>query len=146
MRGKFNTSVRGLFALGSIIAASIAPAADADRNLLALSRLELGLWQIREQGNDRAKPRSICLGDTTALIQLEHRQIVCSQLVITNAPQNLMVHYVCPYNGFGQTSLRVESPRRATLDTQGIANNAPFAYRAELRRLGDCGPQPQAAR
>jgi len=146
MRGMFNASVRTAIALTGLMAAGSVPAAETDRPLLALSRLEPGLWQIRELNKDRARLRSICLGDATVLIQLEHRQITCSRLVITNAPKDLTVHYVCPYNGFGQTSLRVESPRLVTLDTQGIANNAPFAYRAELRRLGDCGQQSRAVR
>lgn len=142
----FNASIRTAIVLCGLMAAGSVPAAETDRPLLALSRLEPGLWQIRALDNDRARPRSICLGDATVLIQLEHRQITCSRLVITNSPKDLTVHYVCPYNGFGQTSLRIESPRLATLDTQGIANNAPFAYRAELRRLGECGPPSRAAR
>jgi hypothetical protein len=145
MRG-FKTSVQVMIALGGMLAAGAVVAAEADRSMQALSRLEPGLWQIRQLDSDRARPRSICLGDAAVLIQLEHRQIVCSRLVITNEPQKLTVHYVCPYNGFGQTSLRVENPQHVTLDTQGIANNAPFAYRADLRRLGACAPQTRAAR
>src|SRR5262245_10670783 len=110
MRGMFNSLVRVAAALAGLLAAGRVPAAEPDTSLLALGRLEPGLWEIRNLKNDRAKPRSICLGDATVLMQLEHRQIVCSRLVITNGPNDLTVHYVCPYNGFGQTSLRVESP------------------------------------
>jgi hypothetical protein len=142
----FNASVRAAIMLAGLTAAGSVPAAETDRPLLALGRLEPGLWQIRALDNDRARPKSICLGDATVLIQLEHRQITCSRLVIANTLKDLTVHYVCPYNGFGQTSLHVDSPRLATLDTQGIVHNAPFAYRAELRRLGECGPPTRAVR
>lgn len=146
MRRMSISTLRIPVVLAGLLAAGSVPAAEPDKPMMALAQLEPGLWEIRNVKNERARRRSICIGDATVLIQLEHRQINCSRLVITNGPTDLTVHYVCPYNGFGQTSLRVESPHQATLDTQGIVNNAPFAYRAELRRTGACGQARPAVR
>jgi hypothetical protein len=120
--------------------------AQSGKQLVALFSLEPGLWEIREIDNIRARPRSVCLGDPQVLVQLEHREVNCSRVVVTNDSRNTIIHYVCPINGFGQTSVRVETPRFATIDTQGIVANAPFAYRAEARRVGDCAPQKTARR
>lgn len=147
MRRIFSTTARGICVLGLTLAAGGGIAwGQPDRPMVALGQLEPGLWEIRELDNGRAKPRPICLGDPAVLIQLEHRQITCSRLVIANEPQLLTVHYVCPFNGFGQTSVRVQSSRLARIETQGIVNNAPFSYRSELRRLGHCVVQGRVRR
>ena len=137
---------RGACALGAALLLAGLAAAQPDRGMLALSGLEPGLWQLQAIGNSRIKPRSICLGDPAVLIQLEHREANCSRVVVVNEPQSLTVHYVCPINGFGQTSVRVETPRYARIETQGIAANAPFSYQVELRRLGPCGQKSAARR
>ena len=129
--------IRGMSAAGLLWAVGGVASAQPERLLPALGQLEPGLWEMRLLDNRPSRP-SICVSDPSVLIQLEHRNIVCDQLVITNTLENLTIHYVCPFNGFGQTSLRVFSPRFVRLDTQGISKNAPFAYRAELRRLGPC--------
>ncbi len=115
------------------------PALTQERDQLnALARLEPGLWQIREVGQ-RAAPQSICVADHDMLTQVQHRGAPCSRLVIANEPRSATVHYTCPAHGFGRTSVRVETSRLAKIDTQGIFDNAPFAYRAEARRVGTCG-------
>jgi hypothetical protein len=106
--------------------------------LNALARLEPGLWQIREIGQ-RAAPQAICVADPDILTQVQHRGTPCSRLVIANEPRSATVHYTCPAHGFGRTSVRVETSRLAKIDTQGILDNTPFAYRAEARRVGACG-------
>ena len=147
MRGIFSTSARAIGALGLTLAAGGGTAmSQPDKPMVALGQLEPGLWEMRGLDNVRTKRRPICLGDPAVLIQLEHGQITCSRLVIANKAQMLTVHYVCPFNGFGQTSVRVQSPRLARIETQGIVNNAPFAYRVELRRLGPCDIQGRARR
>ena len=107
--------------------------------LSALARLEPGLWQLRNLEDNRVATQSICVADPAILMQVQHRNSPCSRLVIENDATGATVHYTCPAGGFGRTSLRVETPRLAKIDTQGISGNAPFAYRAEARRVGACG-------
>lgn len=113
--------------------------------LAALARLEPGLWQIRDVNKTSGQPQSICVSDPSVLTQLQHRQSPCSRFVITNEARLVTIHYTCSANGFGQTSVRVETSRLAKIDTQGIVDNAPFAYRAEARRVGECGHAGKAA-
>jgi len=140
------TMGRGACALGAALALSGSAGAQGERRMLALHALEPGQWQLQAIGNARIRPRSLCLGDPAILIQLEHPQANCSQVVVTNQPQSLTVHYVCPLGGFGQTSLRLDTPRVARIETQGIAANAPFSYSVQLRRLGPCGQRNGAPR
>jgi hypothetical protein len=122
----------------SLIFASAA-VAGAAAELSALASLQPGLWEVRELGNSNAPPpRSICVADPVLLMQLKHGQAACSRIVISDDARGATVQYTCPANGFGRTSLRVETPRLAKIDTQGIIGNAPFAYRAEIRYLGPC--------
>jgi hypothetical protein len=105
-------------------------------DLEALSRLERGRWQIGEAKG--AGARSLCLGDPAALVQLEHRGISCGREVIASEAGGATIHYTCPGRGFGQTSIRVETPRLARIDTQGLVDGRPFAYRVEARKVGSC--------
>lgn len=130
---------RAVMALGALtLVSSAASAPQAGTKLSALARLEPGLWQLRDLDNAGAA-QSICVADPSALLQLRHRNAPCSRLVIADDVKGATVHYTCPANGFGRTELRVETPRLAQIETQGIADNAPFAYRAEARRIGVCG-------
>jgi hypothetical protein len=133
----YRASGRILCAYMLAIGVTAAPS-QPGKPLPALSRLEPGLWQIREIDNAHAAPHSICISDPGMLTQLQHRQSPCSRFIIANEAQLITVHYTCPANGFGRTSVRVETSRLAKIDTQGIVDNAPFAYRAEARRVGDC--------
>jgi hypothetical protein len=72
-------------------------------------------------------------------MQVQHRNSPCSRLVIATDTSGATVQYTCPAGGFGRTSIRVETPRLAQIDTQGIVDNTPFGYRAEARRVGPCG-------
>ena len=130
--------VRALLALGAIAVLS-APALTQGRpGLSAVSKLESGLWQLRDLDNPGASPRSMCVADPNALIQIEHPGAPCAQLTLKNDMRQAEVHYTCPSNGFGRTLVRVETSRLAKIDTQGIIGNAPFALRAEARRVGPC--------
>lgn len=139
---RFNGALcRALVALGA--AALVTPAAWTQASkLTALSRLEPGLWQLRDLDDAGAPAQSICVADPNMLMQVQHRNSPCSRMVLSNDAKGATVHYTCPANGFGRTTLRVETPRLAKIDTQGISDNAPFAYRLEARRTGAC----QAAR
>lgn len=129
---------RAGIALGAILLVSPAASAPQPGKMGALARLEPGQWQLRDLDNARAARQSICVADPTALIQIRHRGAPCSRLVLNQDAEAATVHYTCPANGFGRTSLRVETPRLAQIDTQGIIDNTPFAYRAEARRVGPC--------
>lgn len=105
--------------------------------LTALSVIESGQWVLRAP-TPGAPPRSMCLGDARALLQLQHPTAACSRFVIANDPRTATVHYTCPGAGHGRTTIRVETPRLIHIDSQGIANNAPFDWTLEGRRTGAC--------
>ena len=140
MMSRLNGAARRA-AFAALAAALLGPPAltQVRGQLSALARLEPGLWQLRNLEDQRSAPQSICVADPAVLMQVQHRNSPCSRLVIANDAKGATVHYTCPAGGFGRTSLRVETPRLAKIDTQGISDNAPFAYRAEARRIGACG-------
>jgi hypothetical protein len=131
-----------MFAAGAAITAAAATP-DLRPPLSALAMLQPGLWQLRAEGEPN---RNVCVGDPHALIQLRHKGGTCTRLVIANEKSSATIHYSCPGAGWGRTTLRVETPRLATIDTQGIADNAPFAFVAEARRIGECGEHLTADR
>lgn len=105
-------------------------------SLAALSQLERGRWQIVDaEGGER---HAVCIGDPMQLVRLEHRRLACSQELISADSTGGTVQYSCPGRGFGHTSIRVETPRLARIDTQGLLDGRPFAYRAAARRVGAC--------
>lgn len=114
-----------------------APAsAPTTMSLAALNALEAGLWQLDVKGQ---APRLMCVVDPLTLLQIEHEQSGCSRFVIANEPKSATVHYSCQKAGWGRTTVRGETPRAATIHTQGIARNAPFDYSVQARRIGACG-------
>jgi hypothetical protein len=131
--------LRGRLRWGALGLAGVAAAAPvfafALPNLEAFSKLERGRWQLRDAGGET---RSICLGPPLAFIQLEHSGASCEQEVLANDKDGATVHYSCPGRGFGHTSIRVETPRLARIDTQGLVDGRPFSYRAEARKAGSC--------
>ena len=124
--------------LGALVAIAVPAMAQGGQRLAAISKLEPGLWQLRDLDRSSATPQSICVADPAMLMQVQHRNSPCSRLVVANRADGATVHYTCPANGFGQTSVRVETSHLARIDTQGIRDNEPFAYRAEARRVGAC--------
>ncbi len=126
----------GALGLAGIIAVAAPVFALALPNLEALSRLERGRWQISDAQGGAA--RSICVGDPALFLQLEHRGVACGQEVLASEASVATVQYTCPGRGFGHTSIRVETPRLARIDTQGLVDGRPFAYRVEARRVGSC--------
>ncbi|MBD3759200.1 MAG: hypothetical protein IE929_00440 [Rhizorhabdus sp.] len=110
----------------------------ASMSLTALGQIETGLWQLDVYGKP---PRQVCITDPVALVQVEHDQPGCSRFVIANEAKSSTVHYSCQRAGWGRTTVRVETPRAATIETQGIARNAPFDYSVQARRIGTCAAQ-----
>jgi hypothetical protein len=123
------------FGLAGLVAVAAPVFAFASLDLQAFSQLERGRWELRDSAGER---RSICLAAPTALIQLEHGGIGCEQEVLTNGKGAATVQYSCPGRGFGHTTLRVETPRLARIDTQGLIDGRPFSYRTEARKVGSC--------
>jgi hypothetical protein len=130
---------RALIALGAIAALTAPALTQRPARPAALQKLQAGLWQLRDLDNPRAELPPVCLGDPNLLVQLRHRSAPCSRLVVAQDDLSATVHYTCTSGGYGQTLIRIETPRLAQIETQGIAGNAPFASRLEARRVGTCG-------
>jgi hypothetical protein len=105
--------------------------------LSALSTLEGGQWVLRSTSAG-VPPKTFCLGDARLLLQIQHPSAACSRFVIANDAKATTVHYTCPGAGHGRTTVSVETPRLIHVDSQGIANNAPFNWSLEGRRVGLC--------
>jgi len=125
----------GALGLAGLIAVAAPVFAFALPELEAFAQLERGRWQLR---GAEGGPRSICLGDPAVLVQLEHGGLACDHEVIADGKSGATVQYSCPGRGYGHTSLRVETPRLARIDTQGLVDGRPFSYRAEARKTGTC--------
>lgn len=121
--------VTGLFA---VAAPAQAP------SLAMLNGLEKGQWSLTERGQSGAG-KSVCLGDPTQFLQLEHKGAQCSRYTIRDTAGEVTVHYTCGRQGHGRTTVRMETPRLVQIDTQGINNGAPFSYGYEARKTGSCG-------
>ncbi len=132
LRGRMRRGALGLTGL-LVVAAPVFAVGLPD--LEAFSKLERGRWQLRDSAG---APRAICLGDPVALVQLEHGGARCEQEIVQSDKGGATVQYSCPGRGFGHTSVRVETPRLARIDTQGLVDGRPFSYRAEARKVGSC--------
>lgn len=110
--------------------------------LTALGAVLPGLWRLRMLDASAGPQRDLCVADPHALMQLRHAGAICESLVVVNEAKITTIQYSCPGSGWGRTSLHLESPTLVQIDTQGIADNAPFAFVAEARRTGDCAPPP----
>lgn len=121
-------------------AVSPAGSAPAASRMTALRQLEKGQWELRERGarQPSARPHRVCVGDPSQLLQVKHGDGGCSRFVIADTADHAVVSYQCEGRGNGRTDLRVETPRLVQIDSQGVANGAPFAVSIEGRRTGDC--------
>ena len=124
-----------------ILSASAAVAASAgsaatEAELPVLGRLERGLWQLRSLTGVGAM-EAVCLGDRGVLAQLRHRSLDCRRSVVASRRDVVEIRYSCAA-GFGQSTVRAETPRLARVESQGVDNGVPFALRVEARRIGPC--------
>lgn len=122
-------------AISGVPATSSPQSRQAPMGLAALNQLEAGMWQLEVRGRP---PKLLCLSDPIELVEIEHDQPNCSRFVIANQPRSATVQYSCQGAGWGRTSIRVDTPRLATIQTQGISRNAPFDYAVTARRVGGC--------
>lgn len=102
-----------------------------------LAELKRGQWTVTH--SDGSPPRQICLGDPQQLIKLRHAGSPnCSRFVVEDEPGKVTVQYTCRGNGFGRTSIRRETNTLVQIESQGVAADRPFQFRAEARRTGAC--------
>jgi hypothetical protein len=103
----------------------------------SLANIEGGLWEIDPLGPG-ARPK-MCIADPMVFASYEHRGRACTRVVISDGPGGAVIHYTCPGGGFGRSTVKALTPRSLRVETQGIADNAPFQYVFQARRVGDCG-------
>lgn len=118
-------------------ACSLVPAAllVAAASASVFATAEPGLWEIKPGGSEAVK---LCVPNTMALTQFEHRNSKCSRTVIRDNGSSATVHYTCAGGDFGQTDVRLVTPRALSIQTQGISAGAPFKYTLQARRIGNC--------
>lgn len=120
-----------------ILIGATGASAQRDRSALqALNGIESGQWQLKESGGGA---RSMCLRNPAVLLQLRHPGAQCTQVVVENSKDVATVHYTCPSHGYGRTTVTVETGRLVRVETQGVADGAPFAIEMEGRKTGTCG-------
>ena len=118
-------------------AAAVLVLGAAQRPPRALAQASPGLWELSGLPG-AAAPMRRCIVDLSVLAQIEHRGRSCTRVVITDEPARSVIHYTCTDGGFGQSLLTALTPRSLRVETQGIANNAPFHYVVQARRVGSC--------
>lgn len=96
-----------------------------------------GLWEVGRSATGVGAER-ICLPNAAALAQWEHRGKQCSRTVISSTSEQAVIHYTCQGKDFGQSTVRVITPRTLRIDTQGISEGFPFSYVLHARRAGNC--------
>ncbi len=86
-------------------------------------------------------PRTLTLADGMVLPLKDWQFARGDALAVTGMPPSV------PWlGGSGRTTIRVETPRLVQIETQGIADQSPFAFSAEARRIGTCtAPSPGLA-
>jgi hypothetical protein len=111
--------------------------AKPDGDMALLDSLDRGMWQLRQTGGNIPTSK-ICLGKSESLLQIQHSGVACDQYVVRSSANSLTVSYTCPGHGQGMTVIRKETNRIIHIQSQGIENNAPFSFSAEVRRTGPC--------
>ncbi|APL95268.1 hypothetical protein AI27_00435 [Sphingomonas sp. BHC-A] len=127
-----------LRALGAAMAMMAAvPAVQAAAPAPRLAKgLETGEWELRGRGEGGA--RRLCVSSLSQLLQSRHAGHACKNFTVSDAANRLVVTYECGAAGNGRTDLRVETSRLVQIQSQGIADGAPFAFALEGRWIGAC--------
>jgi hypothetical protein len=102
----------------------------------ALATLESGKWLVKTA--EAGSGRTLCLGDPVQLVRLEHPNEECTVETLASDAGSRTAQYTCAGRGYGHTNIRVETPRLATIETQGLFDGRPFSYRATARKVGTC--------
>lgn len=125
----FALSFLGMMSVGTVAAAPV--------QLAGLNRLEHGAWEVRARGAS-ANVQQLCVGDPRQLLQPQHLGSSCSRYIVADGANEITVTYNCQAAGSGRTDLRIETPRLVQIQSQGVANRAPFSVSLEARRIGNC--------
>jgi len=120
-----------------LLSLAAAGVAKPDGDMALLDSLDRGMWQLRQTGGNIPTSK-ICLGKSESLLQIQHSGVACDQYVVRSSANSLTVSYTCPGHGQGMTVIRKETNRIIHIQSQGIENNAPFSFSAEVRRTGPC--------
>ena len=104
----------------------------------ALAPASGGLWEVSRSANGHDATR-ICVASPDVLAQFEHRQLHCARTVVSDSGTETLISYNCPGGGFGQSKIKLITPRSLRIETQGISDKLPFHYQLHARRVGDCG-------
>ncbi|WP_235506723.1 hypothetical protein [Altererythrobacter sp. Root672] len=135
-----NNYLMGLSRTGmaACMAAAIAalPLMAAAADLDMLGSLTKGVWNMRIR--DDGTEQRICVRTGREFIQLRHRQPGCSQVVVRDNPNEVVIQYTCRGNGYGRTSIRREGNGLVQIESQGIADGTPFSISGEARHTGKC--------
>lgn len=117
--------------LGAVSAPAQAP------ELAMLNKIQPGLWNLKERGTAQNGDQ-LCVRDARKLLQLRHRELQCSRFVVSDEPDEVTVTYRCPGGGSGRTTIKYEGRGLVQIESQGIAQNSPFAFALEGRYAGSC--------
>ncbi len=96
-----------------------------------------GLWEVSRSATG-ANPERRCVPQAAVLAQWEHHRARCTRVVISATATEAVIHYTCTGGGFGQSRMKVITPRTLRIETQGISQGLPFNYVLHARRVGDC--------
>jgi hypothetical protein len=130
------TEVRKL-ALAGLGSALLLLTLAAAQRPASLASIEGGMWEIDPLGpGTRAR---LCIADPMVFASYEHRGKACSRVVISDGANGAVIQYTCSGGGFGRSTVKALTPRSLRVETQGIADNAPFQYVFQARRVGACG-------
>jgi len=103
----------------------------------ALAEANPGLWEISGYPGAKAPARE-CFPNVALLAQYEHRKQSCSSSIVSDHAPSSVIQYSCQGGGFGTSTVTMITPRSLRIETQGIADNLPFNYVLQARRVGDC--------
>lgn len=120
-------------AVGICLAAALTVAASPR----VLTPAEGGLWEVSQSATGH-NPVRICVPAPEMLAQFEHRQGRCTRSVLSSGEGQAVIRYQCADGGFGQSAMRLITPRTLRIETQGISGNLPFHYTLHARRVADC--------
>ena len=125
--GRLSMIGGAVFGLAATLAAAAGP--------LLLAQTEPGLWEVSRTGQT---PIRMCIADPAVLAQFEHRAASCERDLLDESGSTARIHYTCTGGGFGNSDLTLITPRSLRVETQGISDNAPFKYKFQARRVGNC--------
>lgn len=111
------------------------------QSALAPARMQKGLepgeWLLRARGHD-GEVRRLCIADLRQFLQLRHSRNSCRIFTVAETANRHVVTYDCGAAGNGRTDLRIETSRLVQIQSQGIADGAPFSFAVEGRWAGAC--------